>query len=177
MTGAGPPIALIGFMGTGKSTVGSLLAAELGYEFQDLDELIASEAGSSIPEIFFREGEAGFRRRERDLLRRVYGGPGLVLATGGGVVLEQGNIDILRAAGPVVALTADLAAILSRAGQDGSRPLLATADPAAAAARLLSQRADLYRAAADLIVDTTDLSPADAAARIASWYRRWRERE
>ncbi len=167
-------VALVGFMGTGKSTVGALLAETLGCGFLDLDLLLAARAGASIPEIFAREGEAGFRRRERQLLAEVADGTARVLATGGGVVLNPANVAILRRSGVVVALTASLPHIMARVAGDQSRPLLAGDDPAGKAAALLAAREPLYRAAADLAVDTTALTPQEVAAHIAAWYRRAR---
>lgn len=166
-----PQIALIGFMGSGKTTVGALLALELGYTFLDLDHALAERAGMSIPEIFAREGEAGFRRRERSLLLELGDQPGRVLATGGGIVLEPENVAFLRRHGLVVALTADLPEILARIGGGEGRPLLRGPDPMSAAAALWSAREPLYRGAADLIVDTKGLAPPEVARKIADWYR------
>jgi len=169
-----PQIALIGFMGTGKSTVGPLLAARLGYDFFDLDVLVAARAGLSIPEIFAREGEPAFRRREREMLLAVSGRPGQILATGGGVVLDPANVAALRAGGLVVWLNASLSAILSRVGRGGGRPLLAEPEPSVAVARLLAEREHLYRGAADLTVDTTGLPAVEVADRVADWSRLYR---
>lgn len=166
-----PQIALIGFMGTGKSTVGPLLAAGLGYDFLDLDMLVAERAGLSIPELFARGGEPAFRRREREMLLAVSGRPRQILATGGGIVLDPANAAALRAGGLVVWLNASLPAILARVGRDGGRPLLSGSDPRRAAARLLAERERLYRDTADLAVDTTDLTAAAVADRVAAWSR------
>ena len=109
-----------------------MLAARLGYDFLDLDALVAARAGLSIPEIFAREGEPAFRRREREMLLAVSGRPGQILATGGGVVLDPANVAALRAGGLVVWLTASLPAILARVGRGDGRPLLADPEPSAA---------------------------------------------
>ncbi|NLG84069.1 MAG: shikimate kinase [Firmicutes bacterium] len=168
-------LALIGFMGSGKTTVGRLLAAELGYDFVDLDALIVAQSGLSIPAIFAREGEEGFRRREREALRSVAGRPRQVLATGGGIVLDPANVELLRATGLVVWLSASLAAVLSRVKEGRGRPLLAGKDPGAAA-ELFAAREELYRRAAHFIVDTTGVAPDEVAREIAVWFRR-RQRE
>lgn len=164
-------VALIGMMGTGKTTVGALLAAELGYDFVDLDAVLAERAGLSIPEIFAREGESGFRRRERKLLLEINGRRRQVLSTGGGIVLDPANTATLRAGGLVVALIASVEAIVARVGGGCGRPLLAVADPAAAVTRLARARDGLYRAAADLVLETTSLAPAEAALALARWCR------
>ena len=169
---AGSQLALIGFMGTGKTTVGRLLAAELGSEFVDLDALIAERSGLSIPAIFAREGEEGFRRREKELLRAVAGRPRQVLATGGGIVLDPANVETLRATGLVVWLHASLSAIVARVGRGEGRPLLKGGDLETTAAALLAAREEIYRRAADFAVDTTDLPPAEVARRVAAWFRR-----
>lgn len=165
-------IALIGFMGTGKSTIGPLLARELGFEFLDLDVLIAERAGCGIPEIFARRGEEGFRRLEREILAEAAGRPGQVLATGGGVVTDPANAALLRATGLVVWLKASPAAIMARVARGDGRPLLAGGDPVQAVARLLPAREALYRAAADLSVETSGLEPIRIAGEIAAWYQR-----
>ncbi len=169
-------VALIGFMGTGKTTVGALLAAELGLVFIDLDMALAARAGRSIPEIFALEGEAGFRRRESQVLAEVCGRPAQVMATGGGVILDPGNVSILRSTCLVVALTAGLATILARVHGDGERPLLAGPNPAEVVAALLAKRERLYRDAAHLVIDTTEQEPSLIAGKIAEWCRaQWRE--
>lgn len=172
MSEAGGQVALVGFMGAGKTTVGRLLAAGLGLDFVDLDDAIATRAGMSIPEIFAREGEQGFRRREKAVLTEVSGRP-QILATGGGVVKDPDNVRLLRAGGRVVWLQASPQAILARVGEGQGRPLLAgRGDLPGEVARLLGQREPLYREAADLVVDTSGLAPGRIAARIAAWYKR-----
>ena len=158
-------------MGSGKTTVGRLLAAELGYDFVDLDVLIVEQSGLSIPAIFAREGEEGFRRREREALLAVAGRPRQVLATGGGIVLDPANVELLRATGLVVWLYASLEAILARVGEGRGRPLLEGKDLKAAAAELLAAREELYRRAAHLFVDTTGVAPDEVAREIAAWFR------
>jgi len=145
---------LIGLMGAGKSTIGRQLAKSLGCEFIDSDHEIEARTGANIPLIFDVEGEAGFRQREKkvidDLTRREH----IVLATGGGVVLDADNRAHLRARGFVVYLYATVDQLLVRTAKDRNRPLLQTADPKARFEELLAVRDPLYREIADLVVDT-----------------------
>ena len=162
------PIFLIGFMGSGKTTVGSLLAARLGRVFADLDDLIVQTAGVPIAEIFAREGEAGFRRRELEALRAAAAGRGTVLATGGGAACREENLALMLASGPVVALEVSAAEAVRRTGRKSGRPLLdGSADPLAAATELLAKRQPFY-ARAHLRVDTGARRPEEAAEEIAN---------
>ncbi len=163
----GRPVFLIGFMGTGKSTVGRLLAARLARPFVDLDEQVESEANASIPEIFAAEGEAGFRRREAEVVRRVTGeGGAQVIAVGGGAPCHGDSLERLLAAGVVVGLDASATEILTRVGDASSRPLLAAAaDPRAEVSRLLGVRAAFY-ARAHTTVHTDGVAPSAVVARI-----------
>jgi shikimate kinase len=160
------PIFLIGFMATGKTTVGRLLAARLGWELVDLDGVVAAEAGLTVPEIFRREGEGGFRARETRALRAVSARRRAVVATGGGAACREENLLAMLAAGRVVALTVTAEEAVRRAGGGGGRPLLeGQADPLGAARILLDARAPFY-ARAHLSVDTAGRSPADVAQTI-----------
>ncbi|MBD3292093.1 MAG: 3-dehydroquinate synthase [Armatimonadia bacterium] len=161
MTRLRPPaeaIALTGFMGTGKTTVGRTLAGRLGLEFVDTDEIIEDAAGRTIPEIFADEGEGRFREAETRALLRALEVPGRVISTGGGILLRPQNLEALREAGPVICLTADPATILERTGDDENRPLLQVADPAQRIAELLSERSECY-AQADRHVSTDGRDP------------------
>ena len=147
-------IALTGFMGSGKSTVGPLLARQLGWRFVDADDVIAAEAGSTIPEIFAREGEAAFRERERSTIARLADEEALVLALGGGAI-ENDATRVLLSTAPetlLVHLEVELATALERCrGTDHSRPILA--DRANLASRY-QRRLPLYRTAhASVAVD------------------------
>lgn len=145
---------LIGLMGAGKSTIGRQLAKSLGCEFVDSDHEIEARTGASIPLIFDVEGEAGFRLREKraidELTRREY----IVLATGGGVVLDPENRAHLKERGFVVYLYATVDHLLARTAKDRNRPLLQTADPRARFEELMNVRDPLYRETADLVIDT-----------------------
>lgn len=162
-------IVLIGMMGTGKSTVGSLLAAKTGKTFVDLDQRIVREAGRSIPDIFAAEGEAYFRDLESAALRNTLQEQGIVLATGGGAVLREANRLAMRGGGLVVALQATADEILARVGEDPNRPLLAGGAKERITA-LLEERKELY-AFAHLTVDTSRKSAEQVAAEILTHYR------
>ncbi len=159
-------------MGTGKSTVGKLCAAQLGYRFYDSDSVIERRAGCSIPQLFAMQGEAAFRQMEREVIRELAETPGLVIATGGGAILDPENAACLHARGRIVLLTAAPHIILRRVGNARSRPLLAGApDPRARVEALLAERLPRYEAAAHHRMDTTDRSPQEIAAQIVAWYR------
>lgn len=163
-------LVLIGFRATGKTTVGVLLARALKRTFVDLDQELVAEAGMSIAALVAREGWPGFRRREKELVNRFAHRGALVLATGGGVVLDPENVAALRNGGWVVWLTAPPEVIRQRLyGDDGTaagRPGLTGADPLTEVEAILAQRQPLYRAAADFVIDTAGLSPEAVAALI-----------
>jgi shikimate kinase len=157
------PIVLIGFMATGKTTVGRLVAQRLGRTFMDLDQLIEQSVGTSIADIFRHQGEPAFRRHEAEALRKALGEPDAVIATGGGAACREDNLTEMLARGHVVALSAPPAEVLQRTGKASGRPLLDGADdPMSAAAQLLSQREPFYERA-HLRVDTVGKTPAEVA--------------
>jgi shikimate kinase len=141
-------------MGAGKSTIGRHLAKSLGLEFVDSDHEIERRTGASIPLIFDVEGEAGFRQREKKIVDELTRRNGIVLATGGGVVLDADNRACLRERGQVIYLYATVEQLLARTAKDRNRPLLQTADPRARLQELLQARDALYREVADVVVDT-----------------------
>ena len=145
---------LIGLMGAGKTTVGRLLARRLKLRFYDSDQEIERRCGVKIPVIFEIEGEAGFRAREEQVIAELTSLNGIVLATGGGVVLADDNRRRLAAGGTVVYLNARPEDLYERVCNDRNRPLLASADPLARLRQLHGERDALYRATADLVVDT-----------------------
>jgi shikimate kinase len=159
-------IVLIGFMGSGKSSVGRLLARRCDWPCFETDEMVAVALGRSISEIFAQLGEAEFRKAETKVLQELDTAKGAIIVTGGGVVLLPENIRRLRELGPVVWLTADLDTLQGRLEQRKNRPLLQTPNPAETIAALLEQRKKFYEEAGDLVVDTSRLSPKEVAQAI-----------
>lgn len=157
------PICLIGMMGSGKTTVGRRLAARLGRRFVDADKELESRCGVTIATIFELEGEAGFREREACLIGKLSDEAGIVLATGGGAVLREGNRQRLRERCFVIYLQATVPELWHRLRHDKVRPLLRTANPRQRIAELLHQRDPLYEACAHLAV-LTGRQPADRLA-------------
>ena len=170
-------VVLIGFMGTGKTSVGRLLAMRLGAAFHDLDKKIEENCGISIPLIFQEYGEPYFRAREKEAVRDAAGRTNLVIATGGGTVKDPENIALLRQGGILVALTADVDASLERTAAHGARPVLDAADAGdrrAAVMRLMEERRRLYEGA-DITVDTSGRAPLEVAEYILQALRIWRK--
>ncbi len=159
-------IFLIGPMGAGKSTIGKLLAKTLGRDFCDSDKEIERRTGVSIPMIFDYEGEAGFRRRESEVLARLSEQESAIIATGGGAVTIRENRELLRRRGFVVYLKCSVDKQLERTHKDTNRPLLQTGDPRQKLQELFAERDPLYSEIADLTVDTGTLSGQSAVKRI-----------
>ena len=152
-------IALIGFMGTGKSAVGRALAEKLGREFVEMDRLIEERAGKSILEIFRQDGEIAFRELEIEAAKRVAQGADQVIACGGGMVLNKINTDRLRETSRMVYLKASPRKILERTSAgENERPLLDAPDPAQRIRELLDFRKPFYQRSADITIDTSRLS-------------------
>jgi 3-dehydroquinate synthase len=147
-------IFLVGLMGSGKTTIGRALAKRLNKRFIDADHEIEARTGASIPLIFEIEGEASFRQREADVIRDLTAQQGIVLATGGGAVLNQTSRHLLKERGVVVYLRASVSSILQRTSHDRNRPLLQTADPKARIEALSQQRGPLYDEVAHITVET-----------------------
>lgn len=156
-------VVLVGFMGSGKSTIGRGLARRRGWRFVDTDDLVRRAAGGrDIPGLFRDEGESTFRDRETRAIHEATGGKEQVIATGGGAVLRPENVALLREAGVVIWLTARPDVVVARtAWRAQDRPLLAQAgdDLFAHVLRMLGERGPCYQAAAHLIVDTSDRLP------------------
>jgi shikimate kinase len=160
-------IALIGFMGTGKTAVGKLLAEKLGKEFIELDALIEKKAGKSIPEVFRRDGEIGFRELEIEVTREIAARENAVIACGGGIVLNKINIDRLKRTCAIVCLTASPAVILRRTSADKEgRPLLAVAERAQQIKALMKFRKPFYERSADVVINTSRMNIAAVAEKI-----------
>lgn len=158
-------IILIGNMGSGKTTVSRIIAKKTGWRFYDLDRLIVAKTGMEIPEIFARQGEAGFRRLEREVLLAVLGCKKAVIAAGGGTVKDPANLRDMKEAGVVVYLSAPVEELSRRVGKGLGRPLLSGGRPADILARLAVEREPFYRQA-HLTVNTAGLSPEEVADRI-----------
>ena len=163
---AGRSLVLIGFMGSGKSSVGRELAKRWNFRFVDTDAMIRHKYDLSIPDIFAKYGEDFFREAEYEALARLRGIRSTVIATGGGIVIQPRNLPLLRALGPVVWLCADQDTILDRVGKSTHRPMLNQANPEESVARLLKERAPLYHRAADLRIETSGLTHREVANRI-----------
>ena len=161
-------IALAGFMGTGKSTVGRLVAARLDWPFVDVDDVIEARAGCSIAAIFATEGEATFRQLEAEVCRELAARPQHVIATGGGALLDPTTRAAFEAHSLLVCLRADLDTIMQRVGNDPGRPLFAANQTQLA--RLLAARAPVYDSLPHQI-DTTHRTPQQVAEEIvALWH-------
>jgi shikimate kinase len=164
---------LIGYRGTGKTTVARLLARELGWEWVDADVEIELRAGKSIVAIFADDGEPAFRDLESRVLAELAARDRLVIATGGGVVQREENRRVLRSGGKVVWLKASPETILARVAADCTttdrRPQLTTAGGRAEVIELLQRRTPLYQECADWEIDTEAKQPAEIAAEVLSW--------
>lgn len=151
-------IFLIGPMGAGKTSIGKLLAKELGLAFIDTDHEIEKRTGVDIPWIFDVEGEDGFRKREREVVEDLVQKKGIILSTGGGTVVDAKSRNFLAARGVVVYLHATVGQQYERIYKDSKRPLIAKADPKAALDDLFKQRHALYSEISDATFETDDKS-------------------
>jgi shikimate kinase len=147
---------LVGPMGAGKTTIGRQLANTLGWTFIDSDHEITARTGVNIPIIFDVEGEEGFRRREKAIIEELTERDNIVLATGGGVVLDPENRQCLSRRGVVVYLHASAEHLFRRTARDRNRPLLQTENPRQKIKELLQQRDPLYREVADIVLETAE---------------------
>lgn len=147
-------IFLVGLMGAGKTTIGRQLSKSLDKPFVDSDHEIEQRTGVNIPVIFEVEGEAGFRQREKAMIEELSQRRDIILATGGGAVLNEDNRRNLKENGVVIYLRANVFDLLARTRHDRNRPLLQTADPQKKLEELFQQRDPLYREVADIIIDT-----------------------
>ena len=164
-------IVLTGFMGTGKTSTGRVLARKLGTRFIDTDTLIEKEAGIQIWEIFEKFGEAHFRGLERQIVKKVTEEEGIVIAVGGGAIVNPANLADLKRHGIVVSLTASLDVILSRVERNLDRPLLKVEDKLGKIKELIAVRAPFYEKA-DITVDTDCKNPEQVADEILEAVRR-----
>jgi shikimate kinase len=152
-------IFLVGLMGTGKTTVGRQLARKLKMDFFDSDRIIEERTGADIPLIFEKEGEPGFRKREAAIIDEFTQKKNIILATGGGAILDASNRKHLISRGTVIYLKSNLQTLIARTSKDKNRPLLHADEPAKVILqRLLEQRGPLYEETADYIVETANNS-------------------
>jgi len=168
-------IALIGFMATGKSTIGPLLSEKLGYVFIDTDEVVEAAAKMRISEIFNNLGESVFREAEHDALKQVVSIEKAVISTGGGIILFERNRKLLREKTFVVNLTCLPETIFKRVQGDQSRPLLNTEDPLKQITLLMAERQKYYEDC-DFQISTEDFSEIECCEKIASAYKKAKKR-
>ncbi len=158
-------IVLVGFMGTGKTSVGEQLSSRLGMHYVDTDDVVEQMSGRSISDIFAEDGEPAFRQLESEAVQKVSKLNNHVISTGGGVVLKKSNIVTLKQTGTVFCLTATAEEIYRRVGHETHRPLLQTPDALAKIRTMLTERAPYY-AEADYMVETTGRSFEEIIAHI-----------
>jgi len=164
----GKSIVLIGMMGAGKSSVGLCLQRWTKFALLDTDDIVASKFGISIPQIFSKYGEQGFRERETQALRGLALTKPSIIVTGGGIVLREENVDLLKRFGTLVWLDANEQTLFERASRVGTRPLLEGKNPRVTFARMLRARLPLYARVAHLRVDTSALTDEEVAVAILS---------
>ncbi|MHA1370419.1 MAG: shikimate kinase [Promethearchaeota archaeon] len=166
-------ISLIGFMGTGKTTVGRIVAERLNKRFIECDDFIVKKAGKSIPEIFALDGEIAFRELEIQVMKEIQDENNCVFSTGGGVVLNNINVLYMNKSSVVICLVARPDVIYKRIMNEGKekRPLLAKPDPMAEIVRLLEFRKPFYAAATNLLIDTSNLPIEDVVDKVIELYQ------
>ena len=164
-------IVLTGFMGTGKSSVARELAALMGRGVIDLDAEIEKTAGMSIADIFASRGEQKFREMETSAARKAAAKRGLIISTGGGVVLRAENMEALRSSGVVFCLTASPETVLKRTAGNRDRPFLQTPDPVGKIGQLLDARAPRYKGSCDYMIDTEGKTPKEIAREISGKFQ------
>lgn len=155
------PLWLIGMMGSGKSQIGAEIAARRNVKFLDSDDMVEAIAGMNVERIFEIEGEAGFRRRESEVVLAAASETEAVVATGGGVVTVGANVLVMKQSGTVVWLKATVETLAERLEEVTNRPLLAGTDKQSALAKLLDERFNAYSGAADFTIETDQLQLAE----------------
>jgi shikimate kinase len=161
---------LVGFMGTGKSTVGRVVAQKLGFELFDSDHEIERQQGRAIPEIFAQEGEAAFRAMERSFIEQGHPAQRTIVSCGGGLVVQPGMLPLLQSKGVVICLHASLETILARTARQRNRPLLNVENPEERIRTLYAAREPIYRESGTMIL--TDGRPLSEV--VAHVTRAWR---
>ena len=159
-------IAVYGFMGVGKTTIGRLLAERLSIDFIDMDTEIEKREETTIREIFRVQGESRFRQLEANLIKELSQQDGLVIACGGGAIADPENAETLSKASRMVYLTASIKEIIERTNQDNSRPLLEVENPDTVAAELYERRKPVYTKYAEVTIDTTGKTPDEVVEKV-----------
>ncbi len=162
-------IVLIGFMGCGKTTIGKLMSNLTGKNFIDMDDYIVEKEGISINEIFEKKGESYFRNLERELCVKLSEKDNKIIATGGGVIKSEENVENLKKGGTVFYLKSSSKKIASNLKNDHSRPLLAGGNKEEKIEKLLEERKELYKKCADVIIDVEKLAPKEAVREILDY--------
>ena len=171
MNAADVNLYLVGFMGTGKSTVGRAVAQRLGFQAVDSDHEIERVCGKTIPEIFATDGEAAFRAREREFILTGHAATRTLVACGGGIITQPGILEILKSRGVVICLHASIETILDRTARNRHRPLLNVDNPEERLRALYAERGHIYkRAGAVILTDSRPLS--DVVAHVVRTWRR-----
>jgi shikimate kinase len=172
VAGIDKSIVLVGMMGAGKSSVGACLRRRTGLGLLDTDEIVASNFGMSIPEIFAEHGEKKFRDAETEALRRVRTEEQTIIITGGGIVLRKENVEILKSQAAIVWLDGDEETLFARASRKQNRPLLQTKDPRKTFSQIVGARRPLYANIANIRVDTSVLTDEEVTVAILAKLRR-----
>ena len=159
-------IFIVGPMGSGKSTVGKIISDELFLDFFDTDDEIEMRTGASIDWIFDLEGESGFRKRESEILTEMVKKNSIVLSTGGGIILDSSNRELLSSRGTVFYLSTPIPVQVERTAKDKDRPLLKNGDPAKILSKLHNEREELYKSVSDHIIETESKSSQEVASEI-----------
>ena len=161
---------LLGFMGSGKSTVGKLLAKKLGFGFVDIDKVVEKKYGMTVEEIFREKGEEFFRDEETKVVKELQGKRARVIATGGGIVEREENVELLRKIGVVIYLCASVDEIYKRTHNSATRPLLNVKNRREVIEELLSERDEKYKKYSDIIIYTEDKTVLQITEEIISQF-------
>ncbi|MCH6258023.1 shikimate kinase [Puniceicoccaceae bacterium K14] len=165
-----PNLYLVGFMGTGKSTIGRQVAQKLGFQFIDSDHAIEEKIGMSIAKLFETEGEAAFRMMEREFIEKGHPVEGCLVSCGGGLVVQPGMLDLVKSKGPAICLLASAETIFERTKNNTNRPLLNVEDPLAKIREMLSIREPIYKqVGAEILTDNRTI--ADVVSHICRSYK------
>lgn len=171
MNAADVNLYLVGFMGTGKSTVGRAVAQRLGFQALDSDHEIERSVGKTIPEIFASEGEPAFRAREREFVANGHPATRTLVACGGGIIMQPGVLELLKSRGVVICLHASIETILDRTSRNRHRPLLNVENPEERVRALYAEREPVYKRAGAVILTDSRPLPDIVAHVVRTWRR------